>query len=207
MASNEFGADDVVNFDILDMPEDVLMAFLEPFDNENIDPNSDLPHINEKSPSVIETKKVLSEQGTPRSEIKQETRAEQSVNVDGFIQGQKKLNTVRSTERDIRNVQRWLWDNKKEPRLIEKIAPSALNDFLSELYITIRKTDGSDYEPSSLETLKNSIERHLKDEGYAVSLRDRIFHKSNQALTAKKMQLKKTRPRQKVKCIPCIKCR
>ena len=71
------------------------------------------------------------------------------------------------------------------------MVPSVLNDYLAELYITIRKVDGSEYEPTSLENIKNSLERHSKDKGYVTYLRDRAFHKSNQALSAKKCSLKK----------------
>ena len=70
MASN---ADDVLNFDLLELPEEVLMSLLEPMDDENISQND--TNINGLSENVP---------------IKQETRAEQSVNVESFIQGQKK---------------------------------------------------------------------------------------------------------------------
>ena len=43
----------------------------------------------------------------------------------------------------------------------------------------------------SLGSLKNSVERHLKDKGCTYSRRDRLFHKTQQALTATKMSLKK----------------
>ncbi|XP_056003612.1 uncharacterized protein KIAA1958-like [Ostrea edulis] len=117
-------------------------------------------------------------------------RDEENVNVENFIEGQKKKNTNLSTERDVRNFQRWLIEHKNEHRLIQNVEVPVLNEYLSEMYISIRKSDGSNYEPSSLEAMKNSIERHLKDHAYPVSLRDRLFHKSNKALAAKKQQLK-----------------
>ena len=79
-----------------------------------------------------------------------------------------------------------MYDNKKEPRSLENIPPSHLNDFLAEMFIAIRKTNGQNYEPSSLEGIKNSVERHLKEKGYSASLKDRVFHKAMAALFAKK---------------------
>lgn len=111
--------------------------------------------------------------------------------VDGFIEEQKKRNTVKSTQRDLKNVQRWLFLNKKETRQIEFIPPNHLNDFLAELFISIRKENGLDYEPSSLETMKNSIDRYLREKNYPKSLKDREFEKCLRALQAKKVQLKK----------------
>ena len=79
MASN---ADDVLNFDLLELPEEVLMSLLEPMDDENISQND--TNINGLSENVP---------------IKQETRAEQSVNVESFIQGQKKSKIQENLQR------------------------------------------------------------------------------------------------------------
>ena len=108
-----------------------------------------------------------------------------------FIDDQKKKNTRLSTERDLKNVHRWLFDNKREPRYIENIPAHHLNDLLAEMFICIRKSDGQNYEPVSLEAMKNSIERHLKDKDYEHSLKDRVFQKAIKALTSKKIELKK----------------
>ena len=102
-----------------------------------------------------------------------------------------KKNTESSTKRDVKNVQRWLFDNKKEPRALENIPPNHLNDFLAQMFIGIRKANGENYEPSSLEGIKNSVERYLKEKGYSTSLKDRVFNKAMAALTAKKVELKK----------------
>ena len=59
------------------------------------------------------------------------------------------------------------------------------------MFIGIRKTNGENYEPTSLEGFKNSIERYLKEKAYTASLKDRPFIKSMSALTAKKVELKK----------------
>ena len=59
------------------------------------------------------------------------------------------------------------------------------------MFIGIRKTNAEDYEPSTLERLKNSIEHHLKEKNYPHSLKDKVFDTRTKALNAKKVQLKK----------------
>ena len=59
------------------------------------------------------------------------------------------------------------------------------------MFVSIRRGDSSEYEPSSLETMKNSIDRYLQEKGYTVSLRDRQFVKTTKALSDKKQDLKK----------------
>ena len=106
--------------------------------------------------------------------------------VDSFIDAQRKQSTKAATARDIKNVQRWLWENKREPKSLEYILPVWLDAYLADMFISIRKSDGTDYEPISLESIKNSLNRYLKDKGCAHSLRGRTFHKTQQALKAKK---------------------
>lgn len=128
----------------------------------------------------------------PFDSLNETTRdAPLTCSVDEFIENQAKKNTQQATARDMKNVQRWLYDNRREPRLIEHIPPQHLNGLLCELFIGIRKSDGTNYEPTSLEGLKNSIERYLKGKNYQASLRDRVFGQCIRALTAKKMELKK----------------
>jgi len=94
-----------------------------------------------------------------------------NVDVNSFIKSQKKQNTVKCTKRDISNVQRWLWENKREARLIENIPPHQLDSYLAELYISIRTVNGKEYELISLADLKNSIERHSKDKQYQIYIK------------------------------------
>ena len=135
----------------------------------------------------------------------------QNVDVDRFIEDQKKKTTKSSTDRDIKNVQRWLYDNKKEPRVIENIPPHYLNDLLAELFISIRKTNGSNNEPSSLECLKNSIKRYLREKNYQCSLKDKVFQKSMSVLSSKKVELKKQglgrKPNKSIHITPDEECK
>ena len=108
----------------------------------------------------------------------------------------------------------WLWVNKRKPKSLENILPVWLDAYLAEMFISIRKSDGTDNEPISLESIKNSVDRNLKDKGCARSLRDRTFHNTQQALNAKKVSLKKdgkgrnaraSEPVTKEKKINCMK--
>ena len=81
---------------------------------------------------------------------------------------------------------------KGETRDINTIPPEELNQYLCEFFVTLQKQDGSDYEPSTIECIKSSIERHLRDKYYPVSIiNDRVFSKLRDALKAKKTSLKK----------------
>lgn len=161
---------------LTELTGDILNELFQPFDDpfQTIDSN--------------ELNSWLNQESTPLS---LSDRKENLIDVDSFVEGQKKKNTKKATEKDMRNVQRWLWANKQEPRLVHNIPPVHLNKLLSEMFISIRQPNGDEYEPISLECIKNSIERHLKNNGYPVSIRDRPFAKANEALTAKKMHLKK----------------
>ena len=82
--------------------------------------------------------------------------------VGSFIEAQKKQNTKAATARDIENVQRWLWENKRETKSLKNILPAWLDNYLAELFMSIRKSEMTDYQPTSLEAIKYSVDRYLK---------------------------------------------
>ena len=56
---------------------------------------------------------------------------------------------------------------------IDEISPSELNDLIGEFIVTVRKNkpghDGStEYEPSYLKGIMNSIDRYLRDKNYPI---------------------------------------
>ncbi len=119
-----------------------------------------------------------------------ENRTEDEVSK--FINPQKKETTVRSTAAHLKCVANWLWTQKSEPRAIENIIPQLLNEYLSEFFVKVIKQDGSDYELSTLDCIKYSIERYLKDNNYPASImNDREFHKTREAIKARKIDVKK----------------
>ena len=106
--------------------------------------------------------------------------------VDCFIQEQKKKTTINTTKSHLKMVISWL-ENKGENREINTIPPEELNQYLCEFFVTLKKQDNSDYEPSTIECIKSSIEKHLREKYYPFSIiTDRAFSKLRDALKAKK---------------------
>ena len=51
-------------------------------------------------------------------------------------------------------------------REIQDMNAEDLDNYLSQFFIVLKKKDGSDYEPASIDCFKASIERSLKDNYY-----------------------------------------
>ena len=104
----------------------------------------------------------------------------------------KKTNTIKATKNQVRHLQTWLLETKQIKSSIENIPPFELNVLLSEYFIKLRKQNGEKYEPSSINNIQSSIERHLKDKDYPESITtSTIFNKTRQAIKAKKIEAKK----------------
>ena len=57
------------------------------------------------------------------------------------------------------------WAQKKNhPKNIEVLAPDTLDSILQHFFSKIKKTDGKDYEPSSLAAMQSSVDRYLRDQ-------------------------------------------
>ena len=96
------------------------------------------------------------------------------------------------TRYHLNKIQQWLWKSKTEPRAIENIIPERLNELLSEFFVKINKENGENYEPSTLDGFKASIERYLKEKYYPESIiTSRVFYKTREALKARKIAVKK----------------
>jgi len=69
--------------------------------------------------------------------------------------------------------------------------PGELNKLLKQFYATVRKQDGTDYEPDSLRVMATAIDHHLKENDYKYSImRDRQFWGSKQVLEGKARRLR-----------------
>lgn len=64
----------------------------------------------------------------------------------------------------------WLQKTSGDLRSIETIPANELDSYLCTYFSTITKKDGSPYLPSSLESLRDGINRHLKEHGYPFSI-------------------------------------
>ncbi|XP_070554798.1 uncharacterized protein KIAA1958-like [Ptychodera flava] len=111
--------------------------------------------------------------------------------VNNFVKSQRKVSTVRTTERDVNKVRRFIETWYDDHRELSDIPATALNEYLASFFINMKKDDGRDYEPDSISAVKHSIERYFSEKRYGVSLNDKQFDLANEALKAKWMQLKK----------------
>ncbi|XP_048474956.1 uncharacterized protein KIAA1958 isoform X3 [Rhincodon typus] len=74
---------------------------------------------------------------------------------------------------------------------ITKIPPAKLNELLEDFYVTVRKTDGSDFLATSLHAIRRGLDRVLKNANVGFSIGDAGFKSSTQKLKDKLRQLNK----------------
>ena len=112
--------------------------------------------------------------------------------VNQFIEEQKNKPTLSKTRRGFGLLSEFL-KSMEENRKIEEIQPRELNDFLSELIVTVKRNDhGGDYESSSLRGFIASFNRLLKNVKYSKNIvEDREFEQTRNALNARCKLLKK----------------
>lgn len=110
---------------------------------------------------------------------------------DTFVNAQKKDATVKATKAHVKLLKEFLC-SKGERKEIHIIDAKTLNLYLCEFFVKLKKKDGKEYEPSSVENIKASIERHLKEKYYPhVITSDIQFQRTRDIIKAKKMSLKK----------------
>ena len=134
---------------------------------------------------------------TAEPDVKQQARQEVSLDaVSRFINEQKKINTTKATNRDIKTVSDWLLREKSESRNIQNIEPKELDELLSQFFVFVRKRDGTEYQPSSLTSMLHGIDRHLRDckytfEGKRIDIMTSVyFEDTRKALQSKRTHLK-----------------
>ena len=111
--------------------------------------------------------------------------------IDKFLSDQKNKNTTKKTASDIKLFRSFLDKEGLENTQIEEIESNRLNDLLTKFVITVKKKDGEEYEPSTIQSQVSSIRRYLNERYYGVDmLTDPAFQKYRKALSAKKKYLK-----------------
>lgn len=111
--------------------------------------------------------------------------------LDRFIEQQKNKNTKRKTESDIRKWYQWC-EEHGENREVKNIPQAELDRLLAHFFVTIKRKDGTLYEPDTLTSFQISIDRHLTRDlrqPYSI-LRDQEFTASRDALKAARKRLK-----------------
>ena len=119
--------------------------------------------------------------------------ASTSEDVKSFIDEQDNKNTIRKTLTDINKFRRFL-ETKGEKRDVHEISVDQLDAYLANFILSIKKSDGSEYEPSSLRNIISSIDRKLQRNKYEVLIMRGSgpqFSFTRDALKAKQKCLKK----------------
>ena len=98
--------------------------------------------------------------------------------------------TEKKTVRDVSKFQRWILA-QGETRDVEQLPADQLDSKLGKYLIEMRKPDGKEYEPGSLDSFFYSLKRHLEMRNYKWSLiTDKKFKTSREVLASKKKELK-----------------
>ena len=112
------------------------------------------------------------------------------VDVDQFIANTVNRNTKLKTTQDINLLKSYL-ATQGEFRGISSIPPNELCNYVSGFLFSVRKKDGTEYEPISLRAFISSFERHLRQSNYGhYIIKDPVFHKCREVLKAKTKDLK-----------------
>ena len=109
--------------------------------------------------------------------------------INAFIHEQRPKNTVNKTTCDVKKFEAFL-SKRGDNRKVCNIPPNELNRLLRPFFLAMRKKDRSEYEPSTIDSVFRSLDRHLRDTQYPCSLiNDHAFQSTRALITAKKKQL------------------
>ena len=111
--------------------------------------------------------------------------------VEMFVNQQKNMNTKRKTSSDLRSWYNWCAKHG-ETRELKDIPMGELDRLLGHFFVSVRRKDGSLYEPDTLSSFQRNIDRHLtKDlhKPYSI-IRDTQFAPSREKLKASRKFLK-----------------
>lgn len=81
----------------------------------------------------------------------------------------KPRSTHKNTKCAVRTLRTWL-TRYNDYREIETIPPPELDSYLVDFFSTIKRKNGTDYHPSSLNSLRKFLDFHLKENGYPHSI-------------------------------------
>lgn len=116
---------------------------------------------------------------------------EPEISIKDFIANEANKNTLAKTRQDVKLVKDYL-KQKGESRDIENIPPVELNQLLSLFIMSVRKKDGTQYEPASLRAFISSLDRYLKSNYYPTTLSNGLeFSVLRETLRSKQKELKR----------------
>ncbi|XP_006900904.1 PREDICTED: uncharacterized protein KIAA1958 homolog isoform X3 [Elephantulus edwardii] len=101
-------------------------------------------------------------------------------------------NTTKATRYALNVWRYWCMTNGlKDHADITKIPAAKLNELLENFYITVKKSDGSDFLATSLHAIRRGLDRILKNAGVGFSITSSTFNSSNKKLKEKLWVLSK----------------
>jgi translation elongation factor EF-G len=160
-------------------------VFNEPFD-ESTNANVNLNKSHLESLTETKSKTENSENISDATEITTE-------DVKKFIEAEDNKNTIRKTLADVSRFQQYL-AKKGETKAIHNLSVDHLDEYLATYLLSIRKSDGDEYEPVTLRSIVGSIERKLQRAKYPYSIfrsSGPEFSLTRDCLKAKQKNLKK----------------
>ena len=92
----------------------------------------------------------------------EEATSKDEVEIEKFLQEQKSKNTQYKTKSDL-NAWKKFCESLKESRAIENIPANELDRLLSTIFISVRKQNGTEYEPGTLSGFQRSFQRYLHE--------------------------------------------
>jgi len=138
----------------------------------------------EFSQEFNETEEAASNQtctSSSSSRFKKVTAEEKSR----FMQEQKNKSTIRATDCHQKILRDYL-NFIGEHRPVEEIEADELNNILEDFFMSVKRTDGKEYEPSSIRSMAASIHRYLQERRYPVNIMaDQKFSGMRNIISAK----------------------
>ena len=111
--------------------------------------------------------------------------------INNFINGQKAKATKYKDTSDYNIFVRFC-STINEKRPIEEIPAEDLDNILCQFFINAKNRKGTDYEPDTLSSIRNSLQRVLTERGSSINIReDKEFIKSHKVLASRRKQLTK----------------
>ncbi|XP_021338920.1 zinc finger MYM-type protein 2-like [Mizuhopecten yessoensis] len=117
----------------------------------------------------------------------------QQTEIGSFIEQQSNKNTLLKTWNDMKVLKAFFETPEiNESRSIQNIPPPELSPLLSQFFMSVRKVDGSEYEPNSLRSMMSSFDRQLRrfNYGHAI-ITSPLFAQVREVLKSKQKQLKR----------------
>lgn len=140
-----------------------------------------------------ETESKSSSNAKPSASVNKRFAPVESSDIPSFVEQQSNRNTLTKTFYDLKLLEAFMQqDTVNEERPIYEMPPNELCDLLCRFFLSVRKSDGSNYEPNTLRGFLSSFDRQLRRQNYDYSLSNSVeFAQVREVLKSKQRQLKR----------------